>query len=239
MRSARRTAAAIPSLPTSCWKALTSGRTAATPTRPWTPIASHPHLGAQRGPLRGARLDPDGEQHLGGARLVPAAVFLGRAQLRVVAAQRPDPSHQSRESAPSCILGQHDERRRVEHLVERDPRGQAGDPQADQASEHPGVVEADSPRGLPQPLGGGGALAPVGDPHRGLGEPVIELRLHWGRAVAQCTHIVLIDALDHTARSSKTPSTPIRFPAPARARETRSERTGTFSRASQGCQAAA
>ena len=216
-RSASRTAAAIPSLPTSCWKALTSGRTAATPTRPWTPIgrtrtsehsAVAPRSQARSRWRTGPWPCPTGPTARTPRRRAAAG---SRAAASRSVPPVPTTSAPSSSSASTMNGGRW-------NISSNASAGRPGIRKRIRRPSIPAVVEADSPGGLPQPLGGGGALAPVGDPHRGLGEPVIELGLHWDRAVAQRTHIVLIDALDHTARSSKTPSTPIRFPAAARAR---------------------
>ena len=112
-------AASMPSLPISCWNVLTSGRTAATPSRPCAPIAAHANLRAQRRAAGRHGLDPVGEQHLGRPRHVPAAVLAGLAELRVVAAQRPDPPDQARGQGSIVIVLKDDERRGPEHVVER------------------------------------------------------------------------------------------------------------------------
>ena len=154
-RSASRTAASIPSLPTSCRNALTSGRTAATPSRPGADrLAPAPR---SRAPMRPADsgLDPVGEQDPGGARRVPAAEGRsGLSELRVVAAQRPDPpDHAGDQRAIAVVLASDDERRRAEQLVEGHVGGQAGDAPPHEPAEQAGVGQPDARGPRPQAVG--------------------------------------------------------------------------------------
>ncbi len=169
----------MPSLPTSCWKERTSGRTAARPIVPWAPIGCTRASDASARRCSSGLLRPVGEHHAGGAALGPVSELVGRAQPRVVAPQRPDPAHE-----PETSAARPPRARRMAALGTARRRWRPG-ASPGSASGPAGPASpcrtADLARGAPQAVRGRPVLSRrCLTRSGGFGEPVVELRASAG-----------------------------------------------------------